>query len=288
MKLVVYIGIFLLLVSLTLFLYTWYRLHIKLNLHAQSSKTNLPTGWVAESKYITNTDGQKIAYWYFPVKSPKAVVILVHGYDNPGGKSQMLIHTKYLSDAGYSTALLDLRSYGESDGNKMTLGVNEWKDVEAVYDKLRAFPENQDKKIGYLGLSMGAATAIMTSGETGKGDFVIASVPYANFNSMFHSQIKAAGLPPVIFYPFMKIAAFLEFEKNYEQFTPSEVIKKIDVPILLISAKQDEELNSQDAIDLYGMANEPKELWETDSGHDVFDTRPEEFKQKILRFLQNQ
>ena len=125
---------------------------------------------------------------------------------------------------------------------------------------------------------------MISAGETHKGDFVIASVPYANFDSMFHSQIKVAGLPQII-YPLLKVSALIEFGKGYERFSPIAVIKDIKVPILLISAKQDEELNYQDAKKLYDSANQPKEYWEIDSHHDIFDEHPQEFREKVLFFL---
>ncbi|OGG12569.1 hypothetical protein A3D77_04480 [Candidatus Gottesmanbacteria bacterium RIFCSPHIGHO2_02_FULL_39_11] len=286
MKVLILLASIISLLLFSLFFYIWYRLRVKLHLHAASDKRPLPAGWTANTFFITNRDGGKIAYWYFPVTGPKAIVILIHGYSNPGGKAQMLGHAEYLRNAGYSTVLLDLRSYGESKGNKITLGVAEWKDVEAVFDHIKSLSENKGKKIGFLGISMGGTTALTTAGETGKGDFVIASVPYANFSSLFHFQIKAAGLSPTIFYPFMKIAAFIELGRDYERFSPSTVIKNIKSPILLISAKQDEELNWKDAKNLYELANSPKEYWEADSLHDVFSAHPAEFKQHVLSFLQ--
>lgn len=275
-----------LLIVAGLFLYTWQRFNSKIHLHAEVAKRKLPAGWKTKTIFVTNQDNQKIAYWYFSVPDPKAIVILIHGYDNPGGKTEMLGHAEYLHNAGYSTVLLDLRAYGESEGNKMTLGINEWKDVEAVYDQIKSLPENKNKKIGFLGVSMGATTALVTAGETRKGDFVIASVPYADFNSLFKFQLRLANLPSSIFYPFMKAAALVEFGLNYEQFTPSTLIKNIKVPVFLISAKRDEMLNSLDAKNLYDIATQPKEYWEANSPHDIFDTYPKEFKQKILSFLQ--
>lgn len=286
MKIAVFSVIIVILIILVLFAYTWYRLYVKLNLHAESAKRDLPNGWEAKTQYVVSIDGQRIAYWYFPADNSKATVILIHGYDNPGGKTQMLVHAKYLHDEGYSTVLLDLRAYGESDRNKMTLGVNEWKDVEAVYDQVKSLKENSGKKIGFFGVSMGGATAVMTAGKTGKGDFVIASVPYLDFSSLFRFQIRAAGLPPVIFYPFMKVAARIELGKDYEQFSPLAVVKKIKSPIFLISAKNDEEISSQDAKILFDLANQPKQYWEADSKHDIFYYHPEEFKQKVISFLE--
>ena len=78
----------------------------------------------------------------------------------------------------------------------------------------------------------------------------------------------------------------IELGREYEQFTPTAVVKNIKAPVFLISAKHDEELNGQDAKTLYNLTNQPKQYWEVDSKHDIFDEHPDEFKQKILSFLQ--
>jgi pimeloyl-ACP methyl ester carboxylesterase len=286
MKLVAIFIIILSLLVVGLFLYTLYRLHVQLNFHSPASKVKLPQGWDFQTHFVTNMDKQKIAYWYFPVQNSKGVVLLLHGHSNPGGKTQMIGHARYLHDAGYSTVLVDLRSFSESDGNKITLGVNEWKDADAVFDKIKALPENKDKKVGLLGISMGGSTALINAGITHKPDFVISSVPYADFDSLFHFQIQKAGFPPQLIYLFMQLSAAIELGSNYSQFTPKALMKEVHVPILLISAKQDEDVNSKDAVELFKLANQPKELWEIDSPHDVFHNHPEEFKTKILEFLE--
>jgi alpha-beta hydrolase superfamily lysophospholipase len=267
------------------FLFTWYRLYITLHIHAKEDIVKVPPGWDTTLQFVNTIDNQKIAYWYFPVKNSKAVVILVHGYSNPGGKSQMIWHAKYLNASGYSTVLPDLRGYGSSSGHKMTLGVDEWKDIEAVFDDVKAKNENKDKKIGFLGISMGAVSSIVACGKTGKGDFVIASVPYAGFDTLFPFQIQSAGFPSQIIYPFMKIAALIELGRNYEKYTPKATIQKIQVPILLIGATRDKEVPPQDAEKLFTIAHSPKELWIVDAGHDVYDEKKEEFESKVLNFL---
>jgi pimeloyl-ACP methyl ester carboxylesterase len=84
----------------------------------------------------------------------------------------------------------------------------------------------------------------------------------------------------------MRVAGIIELGSDFEQFTPSAVIKNVKVPIFLISAKQDEELDGNDAKLLYELANQPKELWEVNSKHDVFHEHPGEFKQRMRTFLQ--
>lgn len=272
-------------IFLILFGYTWFRLRWYVDMHSTSGKVNLPVDLSPHTEYVMSSDGLKIAYWYFPVKNAKAVIILVHGYSNPGGKSLATSHVSYLRDAGYSTVLIDLRAHGESDGHQITLGMTEWKDVSAMTEKMRSLPENQSLKIGLYGVSMGAATSIVTAGTTHQADFVIASVPYKSINSLFEYQIQQQGYPSAIFLPLMKLAAKLEFPANYLNYTPEKNIKNIHVPILILAAAHDKEVKPQDAKDLFNSANQPKEFYEIDSPHDIFWYQPDEFKKRVLDFL---
>lgn len=271
-----------------MFFYAWGRLKEQLILHADEADYTFPEGLSAQTQYIHNIDVQKLAYWYFPVKNPKAVVILVHGYKNPGGKSLMLSHAKYLHDAGYSTAILDLRSHGESEGEKISLGVEEWKDVVTMYDLMHSLPENQRKKIGYLGISMGAVSALNAQGLTQKGDFVIASVPFANVDSLLQYQIKMAGFNPNLFFPFMKLAAYVELGVDYEKYTPTSTAKNINAPVLIMAATDDGTVNFEDARLVYDQINTPKESIIFKTGHDVFYHDPEGFKKAVLDYLELQ
>ncbi|HYD35819.1 MAG TPA: alpha/beta fold hydrolase [Vitreimonas sp.] len=286
------ILLFLILLFLTgiviAFLYVWYRLHTQLNFHAEASEYTFPDGLTAETQFVTNANGQQIAYWSFPVKNPKAVVILVHGYSNPGGKTSMLGHVPYLRKAGYSTVLVDMRSFGESEGEKIYMGVKEWQDLEAVYDHLSSLSENKDKKIGYLGISMGATTSLVTVGKTQKGDFIIASVPYKNLQSLFAFRIDKEGFPASIFTPFMTTAGYLEFGRSYPGNTPMAVVGNIKVPVLLFSAEKDQTVDHEDASDIYRALETTKEYQEFPTGHDIFWHDPEGFQKAVLEFLAKQ
>lgn len=278
------------LLTLTIFLYTWYRLHQSTHARFPPDENNIKryNNLHYEPYTITTSDGVKLSSWYVPVKSPKAVVILLHGYGFPGkngGKAHMLGHAQYLMEAGYATLLVDFRGYGKEATQPVTLGVNEWKDSEAAYDYAKTLPGTEHKKIGYLGISMGATTALITAGKTGKGDFVIASVPQANFDRLFTYQIKKEGFP-LFLLPFLKTAATIELGKDYQLYSPDKWVSDIKVPTLYISADHDTDVDKEDAIILYNLANEPKSLWKANTGHDVFGEKPKEFEVKVITFLQ--
>ncbi len=279
--------IIIILIILTgIFAYTLYELHFSLKHRGLVRIKTLDENLKLIKKDLITSDGIKISSWYIPVKNPKAVVILVHGYKEVNAdKIRMLYHAEYLNKAGYSTILIDLRSFGESDGNKVTLGVKEWRDVEAAYDYAKNLPENKNKKIGFLGKSMGGVTSIIVKGIAGKGDFIIALTPYASFNSLFSFQLKQKGYYLPLFLPFLKLAAFFELGFNYEKYDVLKLIKKINVPLFVTSAKRDEIIPPADAKEIYERANNPKEFWESDTTHTTFANDPTELKKRVLNFL---
>lgn len=279
------IIISLVIIALGIFIYTWSKLHSTLRLHVYKRKPSAENLQL-KKKCLTTSDGIKIASWYIPVQNPKAVVILIHGYKEVSAdKSRMLIHAQYLRTAGYSTFLIDLRSFGESEGNKVTFGINEWKDAEAAFDYVKSLPENKNKKIGFLGKSLGGVTAIIAKGLSGKGDFIIALTPYASFKSLFEFQLKQKGYCPNLFFPFLWLAGQIELGFNFEKYEAIKLIKKINVPILITNAKRDEIIPHEDAKKIYDNANNPKEFWQIDTTHSTFASDPAQLQKKVLNFL---
>ena len=276
-----------LVVFLSLFIFVWVQFRKSIYIHSTPDQNLIKKYSISKKEvFLHSKNNHKISGWHISISKPKGMVILVHGYStHKGGKSQMLGHAEYLKKAGFATFLVDLRSFGESDGGKVSFGLKEWEDLEVVYDYLRGLSEYKSIKIGYLGISMGASTAINVVGKTGKGDFVIASVPFADIDSIFVKDVLKRGYPVWLFQPFVKLATRLEYGKEYKSNFSINLISKVVVPILVIRSKKDDMVGDSDAIDLFKRANEPKFLWEADTGHDVFNDAPNEFKKRVLDFL---
>ncbi|MBI3366220.1 alpha/beta hydrolase [Candidatus Roizmanbacteria bacterium] len=286
MKFIILICLFPIFIFFFIFIYTWFRLRSRIYIHTSSNQSLFKKYPLLHKEVTLKTqDGEIIHSWYIPVNKPKAVLILVHGFtDKNGGKSLMLPHADYLIKNGYSVILPDLRSTGKSSGNKVFLGIKEWQDIESAYDYLKSLDENKNVKIGLFGISMGASTAIITVGKTGKGDFIIASVPFSDYDEQFRSEIKKTRLWKLPFFPFLQFAAKIEFG-NYTQYNPLKMIVKIHRPIFIIAAKNDQDIDYHQQRNLYLSANEPKSIWTANTQHDVYDERPQEFQEKILSFL---
>lgn len=232
-------------------------------------------------------DGLKIHSWYTPAKGNQAIVILAHGFGLDGGKSEMMGTAHTLQKAGYGTVLVDLRGVGQSEGDGEKLGTKEWQDLEALYNALKTLPENTVRKIGFLGESMGAASAITTVGRTGKGDFVIVIVPFANLNKIFALRMTRRKIPVWLGLPFLKLAARIELGFNYQQFSPDVLIQKIKVPLFIAWATHDKVIGANQGSFLILKANEPKIGWAANTNHNLIKESGELFNQKILAFLDN-
>ncbi len=264
--------------------YGWYKLHELLHVHiAPGDKTPSDYGLTYEGYSFKSLDDIDLAAWYVPVENPKAVIIIAHGY-NDSGKVEFLPYARFLHDNGYASFLLDLRAFGYSSGNQVSIGTKEWQDVVAAYDFVRDNLVDSNVSVGFLGKSLGAATVVIANGYTGKGDFVIAEVPYAHFVGLFEPQMKERGYSAVLM-PFLKIAMYFELGFGYTKFEPIKMAKNITVPLLAISAQYDESVYPTDAKEIYETAKGEKVYWFAPSGHNVYIDLSEEYKNKVTDFL---
>ena len=264
-----------------MFLFAWHILRKALYVLSDPSTATPATYKLNfETCMFQTADGLTLEGWYIPVKNAKAVIVIPHSYIYT--KSTILTHAKYLHDGGYSTFFIDLRT--DLSKGKHTFGTHEWKDVVAAYDYMRSLPENKKKKIGFYSGSMGGVSSIIAAGKTGKGDFLIVSVLYANFTSLFASGLKFKNLP-LFLLPFIKLAALIELGPYYYKQTADRHIEKINKPIFFMSAKHDQTVNKYDTARLFNQANKPKDFWEANADHDIILDQPEQLKKRVLHFL---
>jgi pimeloyl-ACP methyl ester carboxylesterase len=106
---------------------------------------------------LTSRDGLRLAGWFVPGPL-RAAIILVHGLS--GSASSMIYHAAALASYGYKVLLFDLRAHGSSQGDLCTCGINEANDVMGAVDYLLSREDVDPDKIGVLGISLGAMSAL--------------------------------------------------------------------------------------------------------------------------------
>lgn len=88
-------------------------------------------------------------------------VVLIHGYTS--SPRNMGIYAQKYNELGYNVLLPSLNGHADSEKNEITMG---WKDRLDVIDWINYLVEdNPNIKIILHGVSMGAATTMMTTGE---------------------------------------------------------------------------------------------------------------------------
>lgn len=210
------------------------------NQDAQSALTERFLARVeAQQVTITSADGLRLAGRYYEKAGSHHWVILVHGYH--GDSSNMTGYAQRYYDAGYQVLAPDLRACGESEGRWLGMG---WLDRLDILDWVDYILEQDPKaKIVLHGLSMGAATVMMASGEE-LPDAVCAFVEDCGYTSVwdiFASEMWRRIRMPT--FPLLYIAdGFVQLKAGYSLREASALaqVARCEKPMLFIHGNQDE------------------------------------------------
>lgn len=182
---------------------------------------------------------KKLCARYYFVKENAPTAIMVHGYkgvgirDFSGGIQELLkMETNVL--------IIDHYGHGLSDGKTITFGVKEKYDVLRWIDYINE--RNHNPEIYLYGISMGAATVLMTGGldlpKNIKG--IIADCPYSSVKDELEVALVKKKLPVKLVYPYMFLSALIFARFNIKKGEVSDYLKNCKIPILLIHGDIDD------------------------------------------------
>ena len=114
-----------------------------------------------EDVFINSFDNLKLHGYILKTENSDKWAITVHGYTNKA-ESMSAMAYKYHS-LGYNILMPDLRGHGKSEGSYVGMGWHDRLDILKWIDLI--IKENKDAKILLHGISMGAGTVMMVSGE---------------------------------------------------------------------------------------------------------------------------
>ena len=230
---------------------------------------------------FTTEDDLTLHGWYIP-STNRAAVILVHAAN--GNRTGTIYHAALLAEHGYGVLLYDTRTQGESEGDLYALGWENHLDVLAALDYLQQRPEVDLERIGVLGLSAGAKTALYAVTQT---DEIAAVVAEGTRWRTFEDLLIAAEPKDYVWIPPYWVAyKYAEIASGVRNPTPlSQAALHISpTPILLIAAGGELAISQV----YFDAADGPKTLWIRDEpGHQIdalFD-QPEEYERRVIGFL---
>lgn len=192
-----------------------------------------------EEVQITSYDGLTLKGYYYEHHAGAPLEILFHGYRG-NGERDLSGGIERCFSLGRSVMIVDHRASGASDGHVITFGVRERKDALAWVDfAIRRFGE--DVKIILGGVSMGAATVVMVSGEKlpPQVKCIMADCGYSSQKDIICKVIREMKLPHKLLYPFVKLGARIYGGFDLEEVTPLSALAKCTVPMIFLHGTGD-------------------------------------------------
>lgn len=210
-------------------------------------ETYSPDDYGIEAKELTleTEDSLSIAAWEVDAENPKGIVILLSGIQNPS-VTAFWGYSKMLQDNGYSSLLIEMRSHGASEGEKVWLGTTEYLDVLAGVKYIKSQENYQDTPIIVWGTSMGGVTAINAIGEIADIDGIISASAYSSWQDVFSDNMVNMGLPRFIATvekPFVSLYMGLQLGFDKLKMNPHNQIGKLaGRPALLMHSTEDSQV----------------------------------------------
>lgn len=238
---------------------------------------------------MTSDDGLDLKGYYLEADEPTdKTVILAHGY--LGNASDMGLFGQYYHDTlGYNIFMADARGHGDSGGDYIGFGWDDRLDyvdwVDRVIDEL-----GPDTEIVLHGVSMGAATVLMASGEDLPDNVkaIVADSPYTSVYDMFAYQMKRMfHIPDIPVLPSTSIVTQLRAGYSLKKASALEQVKKADVPILYIHGEADTFVPTDMSQELYENTKSEAELMTIpNAGHgEGYVIAENKYIDKLNRFL---
>jgi fermentation-respiration switch protein FrsA (DUF1100 family) len=250
------------------------------------TSTPVESGLLYEPVTFTSADGLRLAGWYIPSHNG-AAIILCHGLG--ANRADMLPQAVLLAEHGYGSFLFDFRAHGESEGEMVTYGYAETDDVLAAVDYLLSRSDVDPQRIGILGGSLGAATALRAAARSTRLKAVVAESAFTSLEDEVASSFTVfSGLPAFPFAPLTVAFAQWQTGLRISEVRPIDDIPSIAPrPVFIIHGTDDDLIPAEQGLRLYEAAGEPKELWMVGvMGHESpLGIFPDEYEKRVIGFF---
>ena len=208
--------------------------------------------------FLTMPSGER-HHAFFVDRSSTRTAVVVHGWRDCAIKFFWLARI-YEHELGYNVVMPELHGCGESGGEAIQMG---WKDRLDVIQWMKTF---QADTMVVHGVSMGAATTMMLSGEQmpeGINDLrFVEDCGYTCVWDEFAGQLKEQfGLPEFPLMHSTSLLCRLRYGWSFDEASALKQVAKCHYPMLFIHGDADTFVPSQMVYPLYEAKPEPKSIW---------------------------
>ena len=199
-----------------------------------------------EDWFEISEDGLRIHANYIPSPLPEGdhrYAICVHGYSDTSesvGQYAMVYRERY----GMNVLLPDLRGHGKSEGTYVGYGYHDRRDIIVWIDRIL----NKDPKAVFRlhGISMGAATVMMTTGEKLPSNVKACvedagySTAVEEFKHVYNNLEPRQPVPVDVMMPALRAVALVRAGYGLGQASPLDAVKRSVTPTLFIHGDADD------------------------------------------------
>ena len=235
-------------------------------------------------------DNLKLNGLFIKRENPKGNLLLCHGIHSI--KEFMYLFLDILTD--YNVLMFDFRAHGKSEGDLITIGFNESRDVICAAKYLKELSKNNGNKelpLVATGFSMGGSSVLQAVEQDPTiCDAIIADSAFKSLKEIVYDSfhIRARGLPRFPFFYFTKWVFYFVSKVSLDSVSPIKSVKKINKPILFIHSLDDHVVPNKDSVSMfeYSIHNKSR-LW---IGPNCQHARLHNnyfyaYKNKVLKFL---
>jgi pimeloyl-ACP methyl ester carboxylesterase len=234
---------------------------------------------------VRSSDGLSLSAWWVDKAGSSRAVVLVHGWG--GDKSNLhVVETALVYErAGFNVLMLDLRGHGESEGERVTVGYQEVRDVQGALSWLEEQGFDPEDVVLH-GWSMGGAAVVQAAPGTGVAA-VVEEAAYADLPPLLRERIPEASGLPAFFNPGIFLMGRLFLDIDPWAVRPEKEARQLSqegVPFMIIHSRDDEVIPFEHA-ESFAAAYPEATFWELKAyGHVAAHTHPE-YRERLLNFL---
>ncbi len=232
-------------------------------------------------------DNLELRGWLLAGGDNSKIIIMLHGSD--GNRNDTSIGTLDIAAGlvrhGYSVLMFDLRGHGESEGNRLSAGYLEQRDLLGAID----FVEGRGfHSIGALGFSMGAATAILTAADNTAIACIVSDSCFADITEIMKREFAERTKVPGFFLQPVLFMVKLFYGVDFNAVKPVQAVSRIAPrPILFIHGTADTFVPPEHASRLLQAAQNPADaLWLAPNAEHVksYAANPAEYMSRVIAF----
>ncbi len=239
-----------------------------------------------KSVEITSFDGLKLRGYYYEYSPDSPLELIFHGY---GGNAERDLSggVERCFALGRSVILIDQRGAGRSEGKVCSFGINERRDcLDWIKFATESFGKDRPLIIG--GVSMGAATVMMASGEDLPKNVVcvMADCGYSSAKKIIKKVVHEMKLPEDLLYPFIKLGARIYGHFDLEETSPVEAVARSKTPIVFIHGDNDDFVPHSMSVECFNACKAAKKLV-TIEGADhglAYPVNPDKYVSSLAEF----